>query len=383
MLYIRADGNAEIGTGHVMRCLAIAKAARSMGQNCTFITADEEMIPLLSEQDFPSICLHSVWNDLDRETPQMEALIRERNISCLLVDSYFVTPDYLSRLHRLTHVAYMDDLNLFHYPCSTLINYQLYVEGWDYPEQYPDTRLLLGPKYAPLREEFQNLPRRMVREQVRDVLITTGGSDPLNIAGQLVRRAKQMPEMAAVTYHIVAGRFNQHLTMLEQLAEVYPGVVIHRNVQKMSELMMACDIAVSAGGSTLYELAACGTPTVCFAMADNQLEGIAAFGRDHMISAGDAIPDQDGVIECILRQLEIVSGEYEARIEQSVRLRALVDGGGAGRIAENIWQTDKGIRRCREAPWVGGGIWKRRRLPFMVPVEQVKSYLANFRRGMK
>ena len=331
--YIRADGNPEIGTGHIMRCLAIARAARKMGRNCIFITADEAMVPLLTEQDFPFICLHSVWNDLDRETPQMEALIRERNIRCLLVDSYFVTPDYLERLHRLTHVAYMDDLNLFHYPCSTLINYQIYAEEWSYPERYPDTRLLLGPKYAPLREEFQNLPRRTVREQVKDVLVTTGGSDPLNIAGQIVQRAKQTPEVADLTYHIVAGRFNQHLPMLEHLEQDHTGVVIHRNVQRMSELMLACDITVSAGGSTLHELAACGTPTICFAMADNQLEGIVAFGNGYMNNAGDIRVCRERIIQSILGQLVALQNDGAERVRQAKKLQSLVDGRGAQRIA--------------------------------------------------
>lgn len=333
MLYIRADGNAKIGTGYVMRCLAIAQAARSMGQDCTFITADKDMQPLLDGHKFRSICLNSVWNDLDRETAQMEELIQQEHIRVLLVDSYFVTPDYLSRLHGLTHVAYMDDLNLFPYPCSTLINYQIYAEQWNYPNRYPHTQLLLGPQYAPLREEFQNLPRRTVREQVKDVLVTTGGSDPLNIAGQIVQRAKQTPEVADLTYHIVAGRFNQHLPMLEHLEQDHTGVVIHRNVQRMSELMLACGIAVSAGGSTLHELAACGTPTICFAMADNQLEGIVAFGNGYMNNAGDIRVCRERIIQIIFGQLVALQKDGAERVRQAKKLQSLVDGRGAQRIA--------------------------------------------------
>ena len=100
MLYIRADGNAEIGTGHVMRCLSIARAARSQGTQCVFIVADKNMAVLLDEQGFRYICLDSVWNDLNRETAQMERLIQKENIRLLLIDSYFVAPEYLSRLHQ-------------------------------------------------------------------------------------------------------------------------------------------------------------------------------------------------------------------------------------------------------------------------------------------
>lgn len=335
-LYIRVDGNAEIGTGHVMRCLAIAHAVRKAGGDCTFIVADEKMRPLIAGQGFSCIVLDSVWSDLDWETGKMERLIREKGIRSLLVDSYFVTPDYLQRLHQLTHVTYIDDLNQFVYPCSALINYNIYADKWDYPSRYPDTQLLLGPRYAPLREEFQNLPRRTVREQVLDVLVTTGGSDPLNVAGSLVQRAKQTPKIAGLNYHIVAGRFNQHLPMLEELAQEHPGVFIHRNVQRMSELMLACDIAVSAGGSTLYELCACGTPTICFAWADNQLDGIAAFGEKYMISVGDVRMDGGSAIRKVTDAVVCLRRNWKMRESQAQLLSELSDGQGAMRLAHEL-----------------------------------------------
>ena len=338
MLYIRADGNAEIGTGHVMRCLSIACAARSEGIQCVFIVADKNMAPLLKEQGFRYICLNSVWNDLNRETEQMEQLICKERVRFLLVDSYFVAPEYLRRLHQLTHVVYIDDLNSFTYPWSTLINYNLHADQMYASDQYTNTRLLLGPKYAPLREEFQDIPRRTIRSEVKEILVTTGGSDPLNIAGKLVEKAKQHPGPADVNFHIVAGRFNQHLPMLEQLAAEYPGVIIHRNVQRMSELMLTCDIAVSAGGSTLYELCACGIPTICFAWADNQLDNIASFGKNRMTSVGDLRPDMNKGIERIISAVMQLF-PADIRQEQAAYLRRLVDGQGALRIAMTLFHS--------------------------------------------
>ena len=339
MIYIRADGNTEIGTGHVMRCLSVARVARSKGISCVFIVADENMVSLLEEQSFRYICLNSIWNDLDQETEQMEKLIQWENIRLLLVDSYFVTPEYLGRLHQLTHVAYMDDLNAFTYPCSTLINYNLYAQQMYSQDQYTNTKLLLGAKYAPLREEFQNLPRRIVRDRATDVLVTTGGGDPLNIAGEIVKKAKQCPDITDLNFHIVAGRFNQNLPMLEQLATEHRGIIIHRNVQRMSELMLACDIAVSAGGSTMYELCACGTPTICFAWADNQLEIVETF-RQYIFSVGDIRIDVGQSIDLILGYIVKLSSDLKMRMAQSRCMHAMVDGNGAGRIAEELWAVN-------------------------------------------
>lgn len=332
MLYIRADGNAEIGTGHIMRCLSIANEVRKSGGDCTFITADTQMKPLLDEQGFSFICLNSVWNNLDIETGKMERIIHERKIGRLLVDSYFVTPDYLERLHKRTYLIYIDDLDLFTYPCSKLINYNIYAGQFDYPNRYPDTELLLGPKYVPLREEFRGLPFRAPRETAESVLVTTGGSDSYNIAGQLVERAKRCQKTTHLHFHIVAGRLNQNLSSLQALAGVYPGVVVHHNVHNISQLMRSCDIAVSAGGSTLYELCACGIPAIIFAMADNQLRVVSSFGEGYMLGCGDYRDDGDACLSRLIEGIAALEGDWEARLKMSKKSWELVYGDGVGQL---------------------------------------------------
>lgn len=337
MLFIRTDGNSEIGTGHIMRCLSIAQSARRIGRNCIFITANKEMEALLAEQGFPIICLNSTWNDLDDETGKMEAIIREHKIDRLLIDSYFVTEDYLRKLQELTTVAYIDDLNAFHYPCDLLINYNIYADKFDYPACYPTTKLLLGCKYAPLREEFQNLPQRIVRGLVKSVLVTTGGSDPYNVAGRLAERAKKTADLRHLEYHIVAGRFNPHLPDLMRLAEEFPGIIVHSDVRNMSQLMLDCDIAVSAAGSTLYELCACGVPSTIFALADNQLDGISAFSEGFMLGAGDFRKNANVCVDNLLSNVARLAEDFELRRALSTRNRALIDGQGTVRICQEFF----------------------------------------------
>lgn len=329
MIYIRADGNTEIGTGHIMRCLSITEMVLEMGGSCTFIVADREMVSLLATKEIPYICLGSVWNDLDRETDQMERLIREMNIRSLLVDSYFVTADYLSRLNRLTRVLYMDDLNAFEYPCSALVNYNIYAD----PQNYVYcSKVFMGSQYAPVRKEFRNLPKPRIREKMQDVLITVGGSDAYNVAGQMIKILKQHDQLDDVKFHVVAGRLNRNIEELEELAKQNAGIVIYKNVQQMSELMLACDAAISAGGSTLYELCACGTPTVCFAWADNQLEAIQAFeAQGIMLNAGD-IRRQNGFFEGVIHHLDSLA-DCGIRQGLSNKMRSIVDGRGAERLA--------------------------------------------------
>ena len=333
MLYIRADGNSEIGTGHIMRCLSIANAVRQSGGDCIFITADKSLESLLAEQGFQIICLDSVWNDLDKETVKMERLIAERKIVRLLIDSYFVTSDYLNRLRSLTRIAYIDDLDVFRYPCDLLINYNIYAGKFNYPVRYPDTMLLLGCKYVPLREEFQDLPAREIHSSAKSVLITTGGGDPYNVAGKLTERLKRDTSLCELNIHIVAGLFNSNLPLLRSLEENFPSVMIHRNVRHMSALMISCDIAISAGGSTLYELCSCGIPSTIFAWANNQLDAVATFSEGYMLGAGDYREDKAACLDKLVANIVRLSEDFSLRREVSANCRALVDGRGAERVA--------------------------------------------------
>jgi len=336
MLYIRADGNPEIGTGHLMRCLSIADAVKKRGGTATFIIADELVEAMLSERGYSVVCLYSEWNNLETEIEKMVSLIETHSVDRLLIDSYFVTPEYLQRLRELTYVIYIDDLDAFHYPCDMLINYNCYADKFDYPARYPGPSLLLGCQYAPLREEFSDLPIRVPAKDVKSVLVTTGGIDPFRAAEKIVRNAKTSLDLKHLIFHVVAGRFNPNIEELTRLESEFDGVFLHWNIQKISQLMLDCDIAVSAGGSTLYELCACGTPTVTFALADNQLNGVNGFGEGYMINARDIRENEESCLSRVLDGVSQLILNHDLRCDYSEKGQNLVDGKGAVRLAEAI-----------------------------------------------
>lgn len=337
-LYIRVDGNDTIMTGHTMRCLSIARAARAMGAAPVFIVADNTMLPLITQQGFESVCLHSAWNDLEAELDILLDVIKQRQLSTLLLDSYAVTAKYMKALREVTQLVYLDDLNAFTYPCDVLINYNHYAPLLGYETCYAgtQTRLLLDSAYAPLREEFRGLPAFTCAEKVRRVLITTGGSDPYNVAGQLVEHIKTAYATQHLALEVVCGRFNPNATVLQTLAQKYKDVTIHRDIQHMAELMQTCDVAVTAGGSTLYELCACGVPSIFFTFADNQNYAKMAFADSLMLYAGDV---RKGIWECvdsIVTQLRCYAADLPLRQRVSRDMQQLVDGNGAMRLAKEL-----------------------------------------------
>lgn len=103
----------------------------------------------------------------------------------------------------------------------------------------------------------------------------------------------------------------------------------------MRALMLQCDAAVSAAGTTLYELCACGLPTVTYVLADNQIEGAAAFEAAELMPCIGDVRENPGFPEHIFAKLEELSGR-EARRETARRMQKLVDGNGAARLADRL-----------------------------------------------
>ena len=98
MILFRADGNPDIGSGHIMRCLSIADAGYALGEPCLFVTADEGGYPVLHGHGHKNSVLHTDYKNMSAELEQMKTLINEFRPTALLVDSYYVTRFYLNTL---------------------------------------------------------------------------------------------------------------------------------------------------------------------------------------------------------------------------------------------------------------------------------------------
>lgn len=340
-IYIRVDGNEIIATGHVMRCLSVAEQLRKLNIEVNFVVADDRPREMIESRGFRVDVLDTVWNEMDSETEKMIDYVHDNQVQILLLDSYFVTKDYLQNMSQYTKIVYIDDLCAFDYSVHTIVNYYVFGDERHYVQLYENQgnvkvpNLLCGGEFIPLREEFAYQPFQ-VRTDAKKVLITTGGTDQLNVAGNILERVIQEDSCMELEYHVIVGCFNQNKEHLYALSERHSNIYLHENVTNMSEWMRSCDIAISAGGTTLYELCACGIPTICLEIADNQEGAIAWENRDYMTYAGNACKDMN---DCVTRCIEGVQQymqNYELRLRRSQRMQELIDGNGARRIAEYI-----------------------------------------------
>jgi len=338
MIAIRADANDKIGTGHVMRCLAIANELEKLNEEVTFITADEYESELIKKWGFHHVVLKTDYTDMENELSKLFCVLQEIKVDCIIVDSYYASKEYLKQLTNSFVTVYIDDFAENKYPVDMLINYNISYSKYEYKRIYNNTdiKLLIGTSYVPLREEFSNVNPIHINDCVHNLLITTGGTDQFNVSTDLAKHIVQDTHFNDVNVHIVVGPFYYNIAELKQLTKKFSRIIIHENIKSMSKLMLECDIVVSASGTTLYELCVCGVPSIIFGLADNQIMIRKSFGESGaMIDLGDVRDDKSKCIINIIKELKLI-GNKEKRTLLSKKANNITDGKGASRIAENI-----------------------------------------------
>lgn len=328
MVHIRVDANNIIATGHLFRCISIAEALRELGEDVTFVMADNNGVSFLKGR-FPYIILDTDWRDMNSELAILRDILVQENAKKLIIDSYQVTENYLSELKKYVKTIYIDDVNAFYYDVDELICYANYYRNNKYEERYFKTKLLLGCNYVPLRKKFRNVPDKVVKTDVEELLIMSGGTDSYNFIGNIL---ENIDSYQYKRVNAICGRYNANYDVLYKK---YNGtnVSIVRSTDNIIDYMLSADIAISASGVTLYELCACGTPTLSYVMADNQIDNAVQFDKDGIISyMGDI--RKGNVINNIITNLN--SYDMKKRQIQSLSMKQYVDKNGALNIAEEV-----------------------------------------------
>jgi UDP-2,4-diacetamido-2,4,6-trideoxy-beta-L-altropyranose hydrolase len=357
---LRADGGKNVGMGHVMRCLSLAKAFRRNGHNVCFFSKLDEGIEKVGSERFEVVRMPSVeqrdtegffYGDparLAEEAKVIIALVKRYQIDVLMIDSYNVTEEYFLALKsQVRSLAYIDDVNKFSYPADIVINGNITGKYLGYTKYHENQVLLLGPEYNMIRGEFCNLPARMINENAAEIMITTGGSDPYNTTGKLITILSQQEQCKNLRLNVLVGGGFANIADLIKLKQKYAAVFLYKNsalpydspeirYSEVADIMLRSDVAIAAGGSTLYELAACGTPAMAFILADNQefiVHKMDELGYVQSIGWHNQWEQQQ-----VVKTLCNLLSNYEQRKAMSRQGQRLVDGQGTERIVHNIIQ---------------------------------------------
>ena len=330
----RVDAGPDIGLGHLQRCLSLASALRRFDARCIFLTnrvrAVQSRVRAFGFEADRLEGLESGGTENLKRT--LEKAVRHQ-CDAMVVDSYHADADYLGLLRATgLFVVAVDDLARHPFPCQLVVNGGAHALHLPYRSSSGDTRFLLGPRYALLHPEFWDTPPRTVQQTSGNVLVTLGGADPHNLMPMLLSVLDDLPGEFTVT--AIVGPFFKNRTEIQATANgCRRPVRLIRSPDSIRDLMLQADLAISAGGQTLYELAAAGTPTVAVQVADNQVASMRALVAEGVVYTGGCVGEarlRDRVREAV----KMLLADKDTRARMIAAGQRLLDGQGARRIAE-------------------------------------------------
>jgi UDP-2,4-diacetamido-2,4,6-trideoxy-beta-L-altropyranose hydrolase len=340
-LVFRVDATTKIGIGHVMRCLALAQAWQDSGGKVIFISCCES--DLLRQRlivegiDFvPHEQSHPATGDIEHTLRILTEAPKEISESgtWVVVDGYHFDADYQKRIKDAGFkLLWIDDYgHADHYWADIVLNPNISADKTLYRKREPYTRLLLGTRYVILRREFwpwRNW-KRDNPEIVKRVLVTMGGGDPDNVTLKVIRAFNSLNDLK-LEVKIVVGPANPNRESLKKELSMAPFISrLLTEVNDMPDLMAWADIAISAAGSTCWELAYMMLPSLLLILADNQA-AVANRLDDcgFAVNIGDC---RDLTEEEIAGKVRKILADSKQRSLMSQRGRKLVDGDGGSRV---------------------------------------------------
>ena len=326
----RLDGGEAIGTGHVMRCLALAKGidAAKITFICSADSKSLEKVIIAGGAEIKYITdSHSDAEDTIKIIDQLE------KPDWLIVDHYSLEAIWESKVRPfVNNIMVIDDLANRTHDCDILLDQNYYADA----KQRYDNLLknnctqLLGPSYALLREEFSNATKCTIKEEVKNILISFGGSDADDFTGKILNLLAA-EEYKNISINVVMGAASTHKEAIEQISKQHENINFHCQIDYMAKLMSEADVFIGAGGSTSWERLALGLPAIIIAIADNQIELCENLAKANLI---EYIGTSDDFTPELFKEiLAKISMDFKWRQLASGNGKKIVDGRGVKKVA--------------------------------------------------
>ena len=333
-IVFRADANQKTGIGHIMRCLALSEELTRRGHTCIFLTKIDNSDLLKRIKAFHvDIQKMNANASLKKDFETLHDFSSDNEIDWIVIDHYGLDTSYIKKIkNQGFHVLSVDDTSQMHYYSDIVVNQNIGAECLTFSIE-PYTILLRGPTYVMLRDELLIRAKKKNNTTVKKILITLGGTDPDNFILSILQSLDSVPNNIEIL--AVIGPFNPHRTALQAYQKITDMQLnLIQSPPNMADIYMQADLAISAGGSSCYELAYFGIPNLMITVADNQLSIAREMDKQHIgISLGgkhEIRPDylKDKVKELLKNQ--------SLRKHMSQNGRMLVDGKGKKRIVDSM-----------------------------------------------
>jgi len=266
---IFTEGGKGMGFGHITRCTALYEAFKEKRVIPTLIVNSDSSVKNILKGRKRKV---SNWL---QEGNKLENLIRNANI--VIIDSYLAGLDFYKKIsQKINLCVYIDDNKRLNYPKGVVINGTIYANELVYPKKKNIT-YLLGTKYTPLRKEFWSVPQKNINKRMQNILVTFGGND---IQGMTLKAIKYLTNnFPRLHKKVIIGAGFKNIKAIEKSKDDNTVLYYCPTTNEMVKIMLDSDIAISASGQTLYELARIGVPTIAIGMAKNQIDNIKGWRK--------------------------------------------------------------------------------------------------------
>ena len=351
VLLIRADAGSRMGTGHMMRCLALGQAWQDVGGDVVFVMSSKNAwIEARLRVGKTRVEIISAEAGSAEDALATIAKAEVLDASWIVADGYQFNSEYQETLKSSNReVLWIDDYgHAAPYCADIVLNQNIYASEQLYEDREASTRLLLGTRYALLRREFRKWrgSKREIPKKARKILVTLGGGDPDNVTLKVIEGIERL-HREGLEVRVLVGAANTHLDALRQTCgDASKNMEILSGVNDMPGLMAWANMAVSAGGSTCWEMAFMGLPNVIVVLADNQR--LIAECLDKMGASIDLGWHESVSAESVTKTLASILDLQQQRIDMSEKGRNLVDGEGAERLCMILKGTKLRLRLVRD-----------------------------------
>jgi UDP-2,4-diacetamido-2,4,6-trideoxy-beta-L-altropyranose hydrolase len=333
-LIFRADADASIGSGHVMRCLALAQALIERGGRGTFLMAPgaPAIEKRLRDESVEVVSIASRPGTVE-DALEVSAYASRQNARWAVLDGYHIRTGYQRILkEKGLSLLVIDDCGQSENGYADIVLNQNIIAREDlYPRRKPGTRLLLGLRYVLLRREFLGWKdwRRVIPDVARRILVTFGGSDPANATCTVLEVLSRL-SIEGLEICVVIGPQNLHSGRIRGVADASPhSVRIVSEPKDMPSLMAWADLAIASGGGTCWELGFMGMPSLLMSIAENQDETVAAL---HAAGRAIAFRLEAGEPAHLANMISTIIQSRKIREGLSELSRKDLDGAGALRV---------------------------------------------------
>lgn len=352
----RVDASAVIGSGHLMRCLTLAKALQQSNWQVQFACRAHpgHLIQWLGEQNFDVITLqqsaqtqasgYGAWLGVTEQ--QDAAELKEQlqaPVDLLVIDHYGLAKTFeLVMTGFYLKLLVIDDLANRSHQCDYLLDQNLYPQMHSRYDKLvnKEAQQWLGPSYVLLRPEFAQYQRAVDTNKLR-FLVFYGGTDELNLTS-LTIKALQRLQKTDFAADIVIGLANPHKTELEKLCAEDKRFILHIQTPHMAKLMSKATLMIGAGGSTHWERCAMALPAVVVTLAENQVASTLA-----LVEAGVCAylgQGQNLTASQLTSAIQQLLNKPEQLQQMSKKARELVpQGGGCAAIVERLNTEFQGL----------------------------------------